>query len=154
MTEGKKLPKVEKTEGRNCFCHQFSHSTFENFLPSFLFFLQPFSMFRPFLPSVILPLVVFYLWSLSTFSHSMFSHFLPSVILRLVILRSIFFPSVILRSVTVSLLQLPKLLPPSLQPDRETNSIFWLAKCTTPRSHWQRVRRNKLDISHRQKESI
>jgi hypothetical protein len=74
-------------------------------------------MFRPFLPSVILPSVVFYLRSLFTFSHSTFGHFLPSVILpsvivpsaivRSVILRSVFLPSVfprsvILRSVTVS----------------------------------------------------
>jgi hypothetical protein len=99
MTEGKKWPKVEKTEGKNCSFQKFSHSTFGHFLPSVFSYLQSFSTFSPFLPSVILPSVVFYLWPLSTFSHSTFGHFLPSVILPSVILPSVILHSVILRSV-------------------------------------------------------
>ncbi len=44
----------------------------------------------------ILPSVLLYLQSISTFSHSTYVHFLPSIILPSVILRSLILPSVVL----------------------------------------------------------
>ncbi len=80
MTEGKKRPKVEKTEGINCSFHRLSRSTLGHFLPSVLFYLQSFYLRK----------------------YSIFGHFLPSVIQRWVILSSVFLPLVIQRAVTVS----------------------------------------------------
>ncbi len=110
MPEDKKLPTVEIVP-------------FINFhiLPSGIFFALSFSTFT----------VLFYLRSLSNFSHSMFGHFLPSVILRLVILNLVFLPlvtlpSVILSSVTVSLMP-----------------ICWLAG-----SYWQLLAYTKLYVQY------